>query len=163
MKERKDKVVQSITAYRCRICPKYRNEDLLATNLQAVKDQRQADEASLTGAQRAAHHDHQHEQVDDQFLGPGKLAVAQLTNNNVCKGDHGDKNKDDAQHDLLELSNAAHDLFVGFHSIIPFLFFSASTGRRRKGPWPFSILLRPGSLRHVRMAAALPTASTVWT
>lgn len=29
MKERKDKVVQSITAYRCRICKKYRNEDLL--------------------------------------------------------------------------------------------------------------------------------------
>lgn len=29
MKERKDKVVQSITAYRCRICPKYHNEDLL--------------------------------------------------------------------------------------------------------------------------------------
>ena len=29
MKERKDKVVQSITAYRCRICRKYHNDDLL--------------------------------------------------------------------------------------------------------------------------------------
>lgn len=88
--------------------------------------------------QRAAHHDQQYEQVDNQLLRPGELAVADFTNHNVRKGDRGDKDQNETRNDFLELGNASHDLFVGFHEIIPFLVLLRSSKLSASAPGSFS-------------------------
>ena len=57
----------------------------------------------------------ENKEVDNQFLGPCKLAVAAIANNYVYKGDHGDEREQNADGQLLDLCQAIHDLFVGFH------------------------------------------------
>ena len=62
------------------------DKHFLAGNIQTVEHQRETDEASFTRAKAAAHHDKENKEVDNQFLGPCKLAVAAIANNYVYKG-----------------------------------------------------------------------------
>ena len=95
------------------------DKDLLALDFQTVKNQRQADQASLTGAQCAAQHDHQNEQVDDQLLGERQLAGRQLTHHNVCEGDHGDGQPvDDGKNGICVEAKSSYSLYTAMETVL---------------------------------------------
>ena len=130
-------------------------DDLLAGLAHGVKDQRQADQAPVPGAQGAAAHDHQHEDVDHQLLGVGQLAVEHIAGQNVGEGDHGDHDPDDDLHGRFHVAQDIHDLFIYFHSTIPFLRIPPPEAediplRRWIGSWSYQLvfynfLKRPAS------------------
>ena len=99
------------------------NKNLLAGDIQSVKHQREADEAAIAGAESAAHHDQQNEEVDAQLLRPGELAVREVANTNVCEGDDRNEHENYTGDDLFAFGYDVHELLVSFQknqSFLPF-------------------------------------------